>query len=437
MLVARAVKRVERAPNRCDNAFLFLLSSFLAISLDIVTSLVGMQNLTGGTEAQSATSASHDQNIYIRVRRSLLQPISSTTINPPPSETPTAGRSSAYLYLIEGTIQDIGLYAGTTVDWVIKVAHLICAPFGAGQVYTHTTGTPQNWYNRDRGTDWRRVSLGDPLLPGIYEFETSSPIVLSRLSDRQSRSKTSRGSESSATAFRRDIQLRDGVCVVTGALSSFVASHLIPKRMGTDGAKTVVTEFVGAQAALGVHRFHPMIGILLLKTLDDRVDQYTLGFYHNTDDTYTLHNFETDQDVTIVGFESSIFSGPSVFPRLHLHQMMLSVHGGNEPLPPKGVFDWHYLQCVAKRFATSDYKTVPGIYFHVYPFKTADDESDDEFEFEDNGEAEPPYPTYRFDRFLAEQGRIQRMHERAQEVARWSAGVAEEIVGTGDVGESP
>jgi len=101
----------------------------------------------------------------------------------------------------------------------------------------------------------------------------------------------------------------------------------------------------------------------------------------------------------------------------------LSVHGGNEPLPPQGAFDGHYLQCVAKRFATSDYKTVSGIYFHVYPFKTASDESDDEFEFEDDDEIEPPYPTYRFDRFLAKQGKIQMMHERNKEVALWSAGI--------------
>ncbi|KAJ3502954.1 hypothetical protein NLJ89_g8654 [Agrocybe chaxingu] len=363
-----------------------------------------MQNPT-----QTMTSLSHDQNIYIRVHRSLLQPIPTTTTNS--SNPQTAGPPSAHLYLIKGTLQDIGRYAGATVDWVIKVAHLICAPSGAGQVYTHSTGTSQDWYHRDKGTNWRQLVLGDPLLPGIYEFETNSLIVLSRLSDRQSHSKTSMGSESSSATFQRDIETRDGMaCVVSGASSSLIASHLIPKRIGTDGAKAIVTDFVGAQATLGVHRFHPMIGIFLLKTLDDRVDRYTLGFYHVTGDTYTLHNFQEDQDVTVAGFESFILASP--------------IHGGNQPLPPKGVFDWHYLQCVAKRFATMDYKAVPGIYFYAYPFRMDDDdESDDEFEFEDNNEIEPPYPTYRFDRFLMEQGRKLRMHERDQEIARWSASV--------------
>jgi len=60
---------------------------------------------------------------------------------------------------------------------------------------------------------------------------------------------------------------------------------------------------------------------------------------------------------------------------------MLSVHSGNEALPPKGVFDWHYLQCVAKRFATDEYKEVPGVYFSVLPFKTDNDDLDQELEF--------------------------------------------------------
>jgi len=92
-------------------------------------------------------------------------------------------------------------------------------------------------------------------------------------------------------------------------------------------------------------------------------------------------------------------------------------------LPLNGVFNWHYLQCVANQFAASEYKSVHDIYFHVYPFKTENDELSDEFEFDGNDEIEPPYPTYHFDRFMAEQGRRQMIEERNQEVALWSAGI--------------
>lgn len=63
---------------------------------------------------------------------------------------------------------------------------------------------------------------------------------------------------------------------------SLIASHLIPKRMGTNGAEEVVRRFVGEQAAREVHRFHPAIGVLLVSTLDTLVDDHQLGFYHFT-----------------------------------------------------------------------------------------------------------------------------------------------------------
>ena len=65
--------------------------------------------------------------IHIRIRNALLLliPTSNATapLNPP---------LTGYLYLIEGTFEDIQRYAGTTVDWIIKVAHFICDPLGQG-----------------------------------------------------------------------------------------------------------------------------------------------------------------------------------------------------------------------------------------------------------------------------------------------------------------
>ncbi|PPQ97211.1 hypothetical protein CVT26_000740 [Gymnopilus dilepis] len=68
-------------------------------------------------------------------------------------------------------------------------------------------------------------------------------------------------------------------------------------------------------------------------------------------------------------------------------------------LPPPGIFNWHYyLQCVAMRFATTDYKPFPNPSYHVYPFKTDDDADDDTFDLvEGDDYAEPPYPTYNLD----------------------------------------
>jgi len=111
------------------------------------------------------------QFVYIRVRMAQIQ-----TENQPPA----GQRSSGHVYLIRGTFRDIARYAGTTVDWIIRIAHLLCDPLGIGHVFTHTTGTPSDWYSSDRTPSWREVVHGDQLLPGIYEFEPTHPIILSK-----------------------------------------------------------------------------------------------------------------------------------------------------------------------------------------------------------------------------------------------------------------
>jgi hypothetical protein len=85
---------------------------------------------------------------------------------------------------------------------IIKVAHLICDPLGAGhgQLYTYTMGTSSSWFDLGRTFSWRKVVPGDPLLPGIYEFKSTYPILLSKISQRSTHSMTSKGSESRASA---------------------------------------------------------------------------------------------------------------------------------------------------------------------------------------------------------------------------------------------
>ena len=80
-------------------------------------------------------------------------------------------------------------------------------------------------------------------------------------------------------------------------------------------------------------------------------------------------------------------------------------------------------------FGTPQYKNFPDIKYFVYPFKTAADISSDEYEFEDNDDSEidPPYPSFRFDRYLAEQGRRQMVLERHEELVKWSSGLPSRI----------
>ena len=106
---------------------------------------------------------------------------------------------------------------------------------------------------------------------------------------------TSIGSVSSAATFCRDVGLRDGACVVTQEPVALIASHLIPKRVGNDGAKEVVSRFVAAREACNIHIwFHASLGILLVSTSDNLVDCFKLGFstmrrwetYSNSSNSY-------------------------------------------------------------------------------------------------------------------------------------------------------
>ena len=248
-----------------------------------------LQNTTKGHQSEpNSPQSSRDKSptmehgVYIRVHKSLIQTTSSaaTTSTFATHPSPT-NPSSSHLYLIAGAIQDIERYAGTTLDWVIKIAHLICSPLRRGRVYTHTTGTIHAWYHQDRGMGWRLVAPGDPLVPGIYEFDADFSVVLSRLSQREAHSVTSVGSQSSSSTFRRHIEIREGGrCAASNLRQVLIATHLIPKRIGTEGVRSVVADFVGTLEAQHAHNFHAMIGILLTYALEKEVTQYMLGFYH-------------------------------------------------------------------------------------------------------------------------------------------------------------
>ena len=94
--------------------------------------------------------------------------------------------------------------------------------------------------------------------------------------------------------------------------------------------------------------------------------------------TYTLHNFHPDlPDLPTVGAALPMYRNFNL-PLPHHHSVTLSVHGRNQPLPPRGVFNWHYLQCVIHRFGTSQYRGYPNIRHREYPIKTASDSSDDQ-----------------------------------------------------------
>jgi hypothetical protein len=183
----------------------------------------------------SGSSPSESEMIYIRIRQTLILPILTSTSNPP-YHSPSGSShpvSGGHLYVIAGTFNDISHYAGNTAEWILNVARLIFDPLGTGSIYTHTTGTTSEWLSLDKTSDWQLVAPGDPLRTNIYEFDSDSPIIPSRISDRYNHSRTTLGSTSSASTFKTHIRQRDGdKCVVSEIDIRLRASHLIQSVWG-------------------------------------------------------------------------------------------------------------------------------------------------------------------------------------------------------------
>ena len=76
-------------------------------------------------------------------------------------------------------------------------------------------------------------------------------------------------------------------------------------------------------------------------------------------------------------------------------------------MPLKGAFDWHYVQCILKKFGTAEYRAIVNIRFLADPFETDSDYSDDECGDRDDTDATwPSSPSYHDDQF-----RVGKEHE--------------------------
>jgi hypothetical protein len=138
-------------------------------------------------------------------------------------------------------------------------------------------------------------------------------------------------------------------------------------------------------------------------------------------DTYIVHNFVGDD-----AYATSLSGGPIALiggPVLHGTKITLSAHSGT-PLPPPGIFDWHYLQCVMLKFGSPGYKNVENIAYSTVPFHTADEEDDDEEDFSNDEDDDEPYPTYWLDKLVwCEYEKVERA-ERHKSILNWSSNVS-------------
>jgi hypothetical protein len=103
---------------------------------------------------------------------------------------------------------------------------------------------------------------------------------------------------------------------------------------------------------------------------------------------------------------------PTVYPAIHGLRAS-PPHSQLNNLPPPGLFRWHYLQCVLKRFAHDDYKNLENIKFSELPLRMEGDSDDD------GTDSEAEWPSLGLDLGRVVENSLEEREERLRAVATW------------------
>ncbi|KAH9967148.1 hypothetical protein BC827DRAFT_570726 [Russula dissimulans] len=323
--------------------------------------------------------------------------ISALTAQPPPNTT-----SSDFIRLLSGPLNDFLLYSHRKQsNWLIDIAHDICDP-------TAKRGLLRIW----TGQEWKIVARQDRLKASVYRYDVPEGVVisLSKISARRARSITSASGNASTMADR--VKDCDEQCWVTSGVP-VINSHVCPKRMGDHLAGVVFDTFVSTPRPATLSIYDERFGIALIPSLDFWFDKYELGLRFVSTNSYECHSFPpptmpTNRIRTILTDELRPISSPV------LHGCRVRPpHPEKANNPPAGLFRWHYLQCVIKKFGHPDYTGLPDIGYMELPLRMEGD-SDDE-----GTDPELEWPSALFDRGRYMQATIERHEERQRLVADW------------------
>ncbi|KAK2467583.1 hypothetical protein APHAL10511_000438 [Amanita phalloides] len=341
--------------------------------------------------------------LHIRTNRVGLYPPPPGLITGPPSLTSL----SHFTCLLSGPLDDFLLYSGQEQSqWLIDIAHDICDP-------AMRRGSLQVWDAAERM--WSNVNHADPLIASVYLYSVETVMALSKISSRARRSIT-RASGHPSTMAHRVKQRDEQRCWVTRLRGPLVNSHVCPKRMGDHLFRVVYSNFVSSTPppppTLSI--YDEICGITLTRNLDASFGTYELGLRFVAPDEYECHSFLPPDwpqgwQLTIAGVVSDL---PASAPPLHGHRISppQPQHPRN---PPPGLLRWHYLQCVIRKFAHSDYRNLQNINYDELTLGMEGD-SDDE-----GTNSEQEWPSAALDRGRAMQVEIEHEQERQKSVAEW------------------
>ena len=136
---------------------------------------------------------------------------------------------------------------------------------------------------------------------------------------------------------------------------------------------------------------------------------------------YTLHNF-ADSPLNIYRTQTQTQTA------VHSRQITLISHHCITPLPPAGIFDWQYVQCVLKKFGSQTYSDLGNIAFFAFSFRTQEDDDEDDSnglgdEDDEQITEHPPYPSYHWDLAWQRQSEHLEAEERNHRIIIWGSGI--------------
>jgi len=324
---------------------------------------------------------------------------SEMTTGPPNPTSP-----SDFTCLLSGPLDDFLLYSRQEQSqWLIDVAHDICDP-------ALKRGSLQVW--DAAGEVRRKVNPTEPLTASTYLYDIQAVASLSKISERVGRSRTRASASGNASTMANRVKQRDGQrCWVTRMDFPITNSHICPKRMGDHLLRVVYSAFVSAPPPPTLSIYDEICGITLDRNLDAWFDTYELGLRLVAPNWYECHSFRPSplsQDMRFIQ------SGNIFTPGLHGYRTSppQPQHARN---PPPGLIRWHYLQCVIRKFAHSDYRSLQNIHYCMLPLRMEGD-SDDEGT---DSDSEHEWPSAALDRGRAVQMAIEDHEEHRRLVGEW------------------
>ncbi|KAJ3777418.1 hypothetical protein FB446DRAFT_681166 [Lentinula raphanica] len=291
------------------------------------------------------------------------------------SRDPNTTTPSSVTYLLEGEVSDFCCFSRhENTQWLIDIAHDLCDPLHRrGILWIVSSQYPIPAHS------------GDPLYAATYEYQVLQGNVLQITKESPLRGDPSFSETSHSGGPRNSTSVKnqDGVCWVTHTSRPLKRSNIIPVRVGDAQARyiyQIFTNMANPPFAHGVQ--NPQFGIFLNTKFNYWFDQFHVGFRQTVNNHYYVHNFMNPGVPSTGTWPTAAHMIPPF-----LDGRLVSPPNPTSPdNPPPGLFRWHYLQCVIKRFGAAGYDNIEHIAMYENPpLREGDPENDQDGPDSDEG----------------------------------------------------